>query len=279
MSKGANRPIRLMAAQFTQPVKGTIFRIKKYALHDGPGIRTTIFFKGCPLNCRWCHNPEGLEIEPETMDPMHAATTSRQTIGKMVTVEEVLTEIEKDLIFYDESGGGVTFSGGEPLLQAAFLEALIEACNAHNIHTTLDTSGYAPPEIFRVVAAKSDLIFFDLKMMDDERHLKFTGVSNKLILNNLKDMAGNGQRINIRFPLIPGMTDDPENVQQMAQFVKSLATIGQIDLLPYHRTAEGKYERLGRANRMEGVSPLADEQVQNIKQELETYGFCVNIGG
>ncbi len=191
----------------------------------------------------------------------------------------MLTEIEKDLIFYDESAGGVTFSGGEPLQQASFLEVLIEVCKAHGIHTTLDTSGYASPEIFRAVAAKTDLIYFDLKIMDDERHLQFTGVSNKLILNNLKSLAGNGKPIHVRFPLIPGMTDDPENIQQVAQFVKSLVTIDQIDLLPFHRTAEGKYQRLGRDNRMEDVLPLQDEQVQIIKQELETYGFCVNIGG
>ncbi len=268
-----------MVSKPPEPVKGTIFRIKKYALHDGPGIRTTVFFKGCPLNCWWCHNPEGLKLEPQTMDPVHPTTAGKQTIGKAVTVEEVLAEIERDIIFYDESGGGVTFSGGEPLLQAPFLVALIEACKARDIHTTLDTTGYAAPEIFRTVAAKSDLIFYDIKIMDDQQHFKFTGVSNQQILNNLKSIAGDGKPIHIRFPLIPGVTDDPDNVHQVARFVKALASIEQVDLLPFHRTAEGKYERLGLANRMGGVSPHPDEQVRKIKRDLETYGFSVNIGG
>jgi len=280
MSSRANRHIQSMTAQHAKVLTGTIFRIKKYALHDGPGIRTTVFFKGCPLNCWWCHNPEGLKPEPETMGgPVRAETAGTQTIGKAVTVDELLAEIDKDVIFYDESGGGVTFSGGEPLLQAAFLEALIEACKTRDLHTTLDTTGYAPPEIFSAVAAKSDLIFYDLKIMDNEQHVKFTGVSNELILNNLINVAGSGKPIHIRFPLIPGMTDSPDNVHDMAQFVKSLVSIEQVDLLPFHRTAEGKYQRLGADNRMGGVSPPSDEQVQRIKRELETYGFCVTVGG
>ena len=262
-----------------QTLTGTIFRIKKYALHDGPGIRTTIFFKGCPLNCWWCHNPEGLRACPESMDPLPGKKVQKKTIGKAVTLEEVLLEIEKDTIFYDESGGGVTFSGGEPLMQPAFLDALVDACHAWDIHTTLDTTGYAPPDVFYPVASKCDLVLYDLKIMDDERHLKFTGVSNELILKNLQSIAGNGQQIKIRFPLIPGATDDIGNVQQVARFVESLGTVIQVDVLPYHRTAEGKYQRLGMSNRMQHVAPLTDEQVHTIKHELETYGLQVNIGG
>jgi len=262
-----------------QAFKGTIFRIKKYALHDGPGIRTTVFFKGCPLSCQWCHNPEGIDPRPESMAPAHSATGVRQTIGKVVTVANVLQEIEKDLIFYDESGGGVTFSGGEPLLQAPFLAALLAACRQHDIHTTLDTAGYAPEKVCQAIAAQSDLIFFDLKIMDDARHRKFTGVSNRLILENLKRLAGGGRSIHIRLPLIPGITDDDSNIRQVAQFVKSLEGVQPIDLLPYHRTAEGKYRRLDKTNPMGSVPALTDERVQTVKQQLEAYGFSVNIGG
>jgi len=262
-----------------QPVSGTIFRIKKYALHDGPGIRTTVFFKGCPLHCWWCHNPEGLDSQPVCMEPVRKACGGRQIVGKVVRIDEVLAEIEKDVIFYDESGGGVTFSGGEPLLQPAFLDALLTACNARDIHATLDTSGYAPPQVLRAAAAKSDLILSDLKLMDDQRHIECTGVSNRLILENLKSIAGNGKAIHIRLPLIPGVTDDHDNLHQVARFVKSLAAIQQVDLLPYHRTAEGKYRRLGMTNRMVSVPPLADERVQAIKQNFQNYGFKVNIGG
>jgi pyruvate formate lyase activating enzyme len=268
-----------MTNQTKKSLTGTIFKIKKYALHDGPGIRTTIFFKGCPLKCWWCHNPEGLRICPEMMDPLPGKKAPKQTIGKVVSIEEVVTEIEKDTIFYDESGGGVTFSGGEPLMQSAFLDALIEACHNLDIHTTLDTTGYAPSEVFHPVASKSDLVLYDLKIMDDARHLKFTGVSNALILKNLESIAGNGKEIQIRFPLIPGGTDDIDNVRQVARFVKSLGTIQQVDVLPYHRTAESKYQRLGMSNRMQQVAPLTDEQVHTIKQELETHGLHVSIGG
>jgi pyruvate formate lyase activating enzyme len=213
------------------------------------------------------------------MDPLPGKPGRQQTIGTSVTVEDVLVEIEKDLIFYDESGGGVTFSGGEPLLQSAFLDALIEACRARDIHTSLDTSGYAPLEVFHWVASKCDLVLYDLKIMDDVRHIKFTGVSNDLILKNLEAIAGNGNKIQIRLPLIPGMTDDIDNVRQVGRFVKSLATIQQVDVLPYHRTADGKYQRLRLSNRMQQVSPLADEQIHTIKQELETFGLRVSIGG
>ena len=268
-----------MPKETKQTPTGTIFRIKKYALHDGPGIRTTIFFKGCPLSCWWCHNPEGLRVCAEIMDPLPGKSGRQQTIGKSITVEDVLAEIEKDTIFYDESGGGVTFSGGEPLLQSEFLEALLDACHKLDIHTTLDTTGYAPTEIFRSMARKSDLILYDLKIMDNEQHLKFTGVSNELILKNLESIAGNGKKIQIRFPLIPGITDDMDNVRQMARFIKSLATIQHVAVLPYHRTAEGKYRRLRLSNRMQGVSPLTDEQTHAIIKELETYGLHVHIGG
>jgi pyruvate formate lyase activating enzyme len=268
-----------MTLEHRQPATGTVFRIKKYALHDGPGIRTTVFFKGCPLRCWWCHNPEGLKPHSEVMDPVRAESRQKQTIGKFMSVDEVMAEIEKDVVFYDESGGGVTFSGGEPLLQASFLKALSEACARRDIHTALDTSGYAAPEIFEAAVERIDLILYDLKIMDNDRHVYFTGVSNQLILENLKRMGRNGRPLRVRFPVIPGVTDDRQNIDRIARLVGSLETVQQIDLLPYHRTADGKYRRLGLPNPMQGVPPASGDQVQRIKSDFERYGFTVKIGG
>jgi pyruvate formate lyase activating enzyme len=213
------------------------------------------------------------------MAPIAGRPGSSQTIGKAVTVTEVLSEIEKDILFYDESCGGVTFSGGEPLLQATFLSALLDACREMNIHTTLDTTGYAPMDILHKVVVKSDLVFYDLKIMQDERHIKYTGVSNEPVLRNLTHIANNGTPIHIRIPLIPAITDDADNIQKMCEFLQPLATVRQVDLLPYHRIAESKYRRLGRPYRMKRVPPLADERVEHIKRKFEANGFCVTIGG
>jgi pyruvate formate lyase activating enzyme len=213
------------------------------------------------------------------MAPLAGRPGRRQTIGKAVSVTEVLSEIEKDILFYDESGGGVTFSGGEPLLQATFLSALLDACREMNINTILDTTGYASMDVLHKVVVKSDLVFYDLKIMQDERHIKYTGVSNEPVLRNLTRIANNGTPIHIRIPLIPTITDDADNIHQMVQFIRSLATVRQVDLLPYHRIAESKYRRLGIPYRMSRVSPLPDERVEHIQREFEANGFCVTIGG
>ena len=165
--------------------EGTIFRIKKYALHDGPGIRTTVFFKGCPLSCRWCHNPEGIDPRPQTMSRRTSSGETDETVGRVIGVDALVKVIEKDVLFYDESGGGVTFSGGEPLGQPHFLEALLAACNRLEIHATLDTSGFAPVDVIDRVLSRLQLVLFDLKIMDAERHRRHTGVSNRIILENL----------------------------------------------------------------------------------------------
>jgi pyruvate formate lyase activating enzyme len=258
--------------------RGIIFRIKQYAIHDGPGIRTSVFFKGCPLDCWWCHNPEGIRPAPEICRPLENSVRKPETLGKEMTVEQVLAAVEKDTIFFDESGGGVTFSGGEPLMQADFLFALLDACRQRELHTVLDTSGYAPAGIFQKALAKADRILFDLKLMDAAAHKKYTGVSNKLILANFKAAEKSG-KVQVRLPVIPGITDHPDNVDSLAKLAAVSGRIQRFDLLPYHRTAAGKYERLGLENRMDGTPAPAREQLEKLEDRIAAYGFTVRVGG
>jgi len=195
-----------------------------------------------------------------------------------MTVADVMAVVEKDVIFYDESGGGVTFSGGEPLMQADFLFALLNTCRQRHIHTVVDTSGYAPTDVFERVLAKADRVLFDLKLVDDATHKKFTGVSNDLILANFQ-MACRTSKVQVRFPVIPGITDNIENIDRLAQMTAASGKIKRFDLLPYHRTADAKYQRLGLANRMNGTKAPTSEQLDNLQDRIAGYGFSVRIGG
>lgn len=243
--------------------EGVLFNIQRFALHDGPGIRTTVFLKGCPLRCKWCHNPESLN--PGVSDG----------IGETMTAEQVMQEIEKEIIFYDESGGGVTFSGGEPLMQPDFLNVLMDKCREKDIHITLDTSGCVSPRVFDSLADKADLFLYDLKIIDDAGHKNFTGQSNKYALQNLETLSKKGKKVIIRFPLIPGITDTNENVSAVADFVSRLKSIRDIDVLPYHETAQHKYRRLNIDYKMEGMMPPSPEHTGEVKKLFETYGLNV----
>jgi pyruvate formate lyase activating enzyme len=258
---------------------GIIFKTKKYALHDGPGIRTTVFLKGCPLACRWCHNPEGQAREPQILKAADHQAGKDEMAGRCATVDEIIREIEKDIVFYDESGGGATFSGGEPLLQPQFLFALLRQCRKREIHTAVDTTAFSDQEVFRQLIELADLILFDLKLMDDAAHIKFTGVSNRPILQNLNIAAHAETPLQVRVPIIPEITDTKENVSAIAQYLKALPRLKKIDMLPFHNTAAKKYERLGRANLMEGILPPTQAHMAEIKAGFESSGFDVNIGG
>ncbi len=298
---------------------GTVFNISRYAIHDGPGIRTTVFLKGCPLSCWWCHNPESISPEPqisvrssrcircglcEQACPHHAISMSdeeittdpalcqgcfdcaracpaeaREIVGRTMTVAEVMAEIKKDVPFYDESGGGVTFSGGEPLMQPAFLLELLEACGKLELHRAVDTCGHAGKPTLLKVAEKTDLFLYDLKHMDPEIHEKYTGVSNELILENLKALSCRDVPIRIRYPLIPGVNDDRRNVQAIGSFLQKLHRVFDIDILPYHDVAGSKYQRFGYTYRL-GPVPVPDPaHLQDIAALLSSYGLCVTIGG
>lgn len=259
--------------------KGTLFRIKRYALHDGPGIRTTLFFKGCPLACRWCHNPEGQAAEIQEMAGSRADGGRRRRVGWTLSVGEALAEIEKDVLFYDDSGGGVTFSGGEPLAQASFLADLLDECRRREIHTAVDTSGYAAPEVFRRVAGRADLLLFDLKLMDDGAHREWTGVSNGPIVQNFMTACREGVALRLRVPLVPGVTAASDNIEKITDFLRRCGWAGHIDLLPFHRIGDDKYRRLGMANAMAGVPDLSPETISEIRSFLTDSGFDVTIGG
>ena len=262
--------------------EGIVFKIKKYALHDGPGIRTTIFLKGCPLRCWWCHNPEGQSPEPQPM-PLVAATSTDngrgEIVGRVWTVDAPLAEIEKDRIFYDESDGGVTFSGGEPLAQPDFVAALLDACRNREIHTAVDTSGYAPESVVRDVLARADLILYDLKLMDETRHRHYTGVGNRRILENLRIAASLGPALIVRIPLIPGINDDAENLGRTAAFLSDLPALQRVDLLPFHSIADGKYRRLERENLMAGVRSPGRKECQAHGGLFTACGLAVTVGG
>jgi pyruvate formate lyase activating enzyme len=252
-----------------KPMQGVIFDIKRFALHDGPGIRTTVFFKGCPMKCPWCHNPESQKKCPERV----TNNGKKEIIGKKRSVVEVMNEIEKEVVFYDESRGGVTFSGGEPLVQPQFLKALLQECHKRDIHTTLDTTGYVSPKTFKSIVDQVDMFLYDLKIMDEQNHIRCTGVSNRPVIENLEILSKKGKKVIIRFPVIPGITDTEKNIKAVGTFVSSLKNINEIDLLPYHHTAEGKYRRLKKENIMKTmkVKPPGDERMEEIRQLFKKY--------
>jgi len=266
--------------------KGLIFDIRRYTIHDGPGIRTTVFFKGCPLRCWWCHNPESQAFNSEESIRRIVVSGKKfertEITGKLMSVDEVMHEVLQDQLFYDESGGGVTFSGGEPLLQDIFLLELIKACKQKGIHTALDTSGYAHMRIIEKVANNVDLFLYDLKMINNALHRKYTGVFNISILDNLKFLCRTGKNVIIRFPVIPGINDMTENINDMKGFIANLqvptSSNLQISLLPYHNIAKGKYQRFRKTENIRDLSPVTIEQLEPIKNELETTGISVRYG-
>ena len=265
-------------------VSGIIFDLRKYCIHDGPGIRTTVFLKGCPLDCWWCHNPESRHPRPEVMRAGSRATASAQnggaaTIGCAVTVEHVMAQIVQDEIFYDQSGGGATFSGGEPMMQIDFLAALLTACKDRGIRTAVDTGGHAPNEDFDRVYDLVDLFLFDLKIMDQALHLKFTGVTNELIHSNLAMLASRGKKVIVRIPMIPDITDTRENLEAICSFLEPLGNVRRVSLLPYNKLGEDKSERYqlpSRGLRWETQNP---EEILWRKASFESHGFSVTVGG
>ena len=261
--------------------KGDIFDVKRYSVHDGPGIRTTVFLTGCPLSCWWCHNPEGLRCPADggpAQEPLESEGIERGFAGT-VTVSTVMEEVLRDRVYYDQSGGGVTFSGGEPLMQPGFLVALLEASRRQGLHTAVDTSGFANDAVIRSVMPLVDVFLFDLKLMDDALHRRHMGVSNDPILGNLRLLGGSASTVQLRLPVIPGITDTQANLDAVARFALEHTKCRRISLLPYHRTAEAKYARLSLENRMQGTKPPSGERLEEVRRHFERNGFEVRIGG
>ena len=267
-------------------ITGIIFDLKRFAVHDGPGIRTTVFFKGCPLNCWWCHNPESRKLKPERIaagSHRHCANLAipddPAMVGKTVSADEIIAEIEKDLAFYDESGGGVTFSGGEPLLQPDFLTDLLRRCREREIHSAVDTSGHAPWAHFEQIYPYTDLFLFDLKLIDDGLHRRYTNVGNRLIHDNLRRLHELGAAIFIRIPLIPGISDTEENLAGIRTFLDGLPNILQVNLLPYNPIGESKYQRFHKKNRLGRLSTQPPSRLEAIRDHFSTLPCAVKIGG
>jgi pyruvate formate lyase activating enzyme len=262
---------------------GKIFDIKKYAIHDGPGIRTTVFFKGCPLHCWWCHNPESREVNTEFFVKEYRAGCAviefEQAVGQIMTAEEIFEEINKDSIFYDDSGGGVTFSGGEPLLQSEFLSLVLSLTKEHGIHSAVDTSGYVRWDDFNRINDLVDLYLYDLKIMDDTEHLKYVGVSNKTIHDNLKRLVSEGKKVIIRVPLIPGITDTDKNINAICLFLSFLTPLKRIDILPYNIFTKNKYKRFNKLNQLNDLISPSEQEINKIAEKFELFGFETKIGG
>ena len=263
---------------------GTIFDIKKFAIHDGPGIRTTVFFKGCSLDCRWCHNPESRNRNIETLcirrrEANHPEGRREEVFGRIAGVEEIITEIEKDRIFYEQSGGGATFSGGEPMLQIDFLADLLKACRAADIRTAVDTSGFVPFTSFEKIIDSTDLFLYDLKLIDDELHREYVGVSNKLILENLNKLSASRGDVIARIPLIPGITDTEKNIADTLSFLLSLKSIQMVGLLPYNTLAEDKMDRFGLDNTIGPLATQSEEKLDSIAKLFAARGYQVSVGG
>jgi pyruvate formate lyase activating enzyme len=317
-----------------------VFNIMRFSTQDGPGIRTTVFFKGCPLSCWWCHNPESQRLQPEllyleercrhcgdcvTACPQHAIehvdgtvhtsarsfpwppapgpwplvegtvrtsalcrrcgqctevcqAEARQIAGRRLTVGELVAEIERDLIFFEESGGGVTLSGGEPLAQPRFVSALLGACRDRGIGTVLETCGYAPSGVFLNVALAADLVLFDLKLMDPVKHKQYTGVSNRRILGNLEELVARGGAVTVRIPVLPGINDADEDIRQFARYLGKLPA-SEVELLPYHHIGAGKYKRLGLTYRLGDAPQPTAADLARFRDALVRAGLNVRVRG
>jgi pyruvate formate lyase activating enzyme len=266
-------------------MKGLIFSVKKYSVHDGPGIRVTFFMKGCPLNCLWCHNPEGISpYSTKINQPGRIGEkefTHLEEVGKFYTAEDIIAILERDRVFMDHSGGGVTFSGGEPMLQPEFLEESLKRCKSNNYNTAIDTSGYVSPDKFIKVAPYTDLFLFDIKHLDADKHLKLTGVSNELILSNYRLLLSLDKEMMIRIPVIPGYNDDEHHIKKLRSFIEQTANekLTKICLLPFHKTGASKYKKFSIPYRMSDTEQPSAERMKELKSFFSETGIKVKIGG
>jgi len=297
-----------------------IFDIKRYSINDGPGIRATIFFKGCPLNCQWCHNPES--ISPQVQKLFTAAkcigcgeccrvcpvsacrltaegvvtdadlctlcgkcaevcpTLATEMSGRHYSVEELLQVVMKERPFFDQSGGGVTFSGGEPLLYPKFLVEILKACGRQGVHRAVDTSGFVKQEVLLEVAEHTDLFLYDLKMVDTEQHKRYTGVDNRLILDNLQVLSERGSKIQVRIPLVGGVNDDDASVAAMAAYMAGLpGEKRSVNLLPFHDVASGKDQKLGRKRDLSALLAPDEDVLQRVIDGFARHGLAATVGG
>ena len=300
-------------------ITGYVFDIKRFSIHDGPGIRTTVFLKGCPLSCQWCHNPESQKSTPELIFHPHRCIQcgtclpacpnnaiskknnsyltnrdlcricgacvdvcypdAREIVGRKLTPAEVVEEVLKDQVFYDQSNGGVTYSGGEPLHQLKFLKECLRKSKEKGLHTALDTSGYALWEDFLELLPYIDLVLYDVKIMDNQLHQKYTGVGIHLVQENLSSLVDSGKKVFVRYPVLLGVNDSGEQIHNLGTYLSELKGISRVDLLPYHAMSAEKYSRLGRQFHFESNHAPGKDELQKIEKQLSRFGLEVSIGG
>ncbi len=256
-------------------VTGRIFDIQRFSTHDGPGVRTLVFLKGCPLRCRWCCNPESQSYDIQQMTQGGKV----KTVGRDVTVGEALQEILRDRPYYRRSGGGVTLSGGESLWQPDFAAALLTACKENGINTAIETTGFAEPAVIERVLPLLDLVLMDIKHTDSRKHEEFTTRPNEKILQNARLIAEKASKLIIRVPVIPGFNDTEGEIDAIAAFAASLPRVNEIHLLPYHRMGRDKYDGLSRPYLMGDVEPPPAAHMERLAQVAQRHGLIVKIGG
>ena len=255
--------------------KGRIFDIQRYSIHDGPGIRTIVFLKGCPLRCRWCCNPEGQHWAHEDM----TVNGAPKHFGEDITVEELMPRLMKDEFYYRRSGGGITLSGGECLMQPDFAPHLLHACHDMGYNTCIETTGNQKWELIEKYLPHLDYVLMDIKHMDSDKHKAFTGVSTELIHENAMKFAKSGIDLTIRVPVIPTFNDTPQEIRAIAEFAASLPNVTKLHLLPYHRLGQGKYEGLGREYTLRDIEPMEKSYVEMLLKEAQKSGLYCQIGG
>ncbi len=304
-----------MSQDTNEILSGLIFDIQRYSIHDGPGIRTTVFLKGCPLRCLWCQNPESIRKERDILfdqekctecgmcekvckeDAINLENEKRvnrerctycgecadncyakalRMAGELMTVDEVLEEVKKDLAFYKKSSGGMTLSGGEPMMHPTFSGAILNKCQSTGIHTCIETSGFAPWDSFEEVLPHTDLILYDLKVMNPEKHEEFIGASNDLILNNAELLIEEDIDLEFRMPLIPSYNSNNENIEKLSKFLNELGR-EQIHILPYHDLAVTKYRQLGKDYPLSDLDRPSENLLEKTKKKFEDNGISVRI--
>lgn len=294
-----------------------VFDLQRFSLHDGPGIRTTVFLKGCPLDCAWCHNPESKRktlqlgmiqkkciqcrkcekvckqrVHTFTEEGMHVVQYAKciqcgkcvnecvsqalKIYGKSYMYNEILDIVMKDYDFYQKSNGGITVSGGEPMLQFKGVKELLEGAKKRNLHVCLDTCGYATEEQYREIAKYVDIFLFDYKLTDDKEHVKYTGVSNKLILNNLQRLCEIGSKVQLRCPIIPGINDNENHFKAITELTERYENIIEVNIMPYHDMAKAKAEQIGETYKLKNLRTIEKAYKEEICEKLKMYG-CTKL--